>query len=649
MIKTIGLFAHVDAGKTTFAEQLLYLTRAIAEPGRVDHRSAFLDSHEIEQERGITVFADQATFAYKDHIYHLIDTPGHVDFSPEMERTIQVMDAAIIIVSAVEGVEGHTETVWQLLKKQHVPVFFFINKTDRTGANLDEVVAQIRSLFTTDLFLLPATQVAEEWSTEQIEFVAERDSLLLEAYLERGIDEFRWRQALSMMVMERSVFPLGSGSALHHHGIEPFFAMLDGLVMTSYDPTEPFAAQVYKIRYDAAGTRMTFLKVRSGSLQVRGTISYKHNDNEYTEKVTQIRSINGKQLKQVERAAAGELCAVAGLTMAACGQGGGALSSQTAVELIPALKSKVILEPSVHPKDALKVFRMLDDEDPSLSVSWEERTQDIHLHVMGVIQLEVLERIVLERFQLKIRFGEPQILYKETIGDAVAGCGHFEPLKHYAEVHLRIEPGPRDSGIVFLNACHPDVLPVNYQHLVEQHIHEREHHGLLTGSPLTDLHITLLKGRAHNKHTHGGDFREATFRAIRQGLEQAENILLEPIYDYKIRVALDHMGRVLSDIQQAHGSFQPPEIEGDKVTVTGRVPVATFMNYSVELASFTQGKGRLSLMLGGYEPCHQSEQVIEAIGYQKQADPEYTSSSIFCAKGQGYEVPWEEAAGHMHV
>ncbi|WP_195572949.1 GTP-binding protein [Paenibacillus sp. 1001270B_150601_E10] len=649
MIKTLGLFAHVDAGKTTFAEQLLYMTRTIAEPGRVDHRSAFLDSHEIEQERGITVFADQAVFTYKENTYHLIDTPGHVDFSSEMERSIQIMDAAIIIVSAVEGVEGHTETVWQLLKKQEVPVFFFVNKTDRTGANLDEVLMQIRSLFSTDVFLLPASWEVHDWSTEQMEFAAERDTLLLETYLEYGFDASRWQKALCTLVMERRIFPLGSGSALQHTGIEQFFAMLDGLTKTSYDPAEPFSAQVYKIRYDAVGTRMTFLKVLSGSLQMRETISYRRDDREYTEKVTQIRSINGKQVKQKDHVSAGELCAVTGLTLAASGQGVGALSRQTTAELVPALKSKVILEPAVHPKDALKYFRMLDDEDPSLRVSWEERTQDIHLQVMGVIQLEVLERIVLERFQLKIRFGEPQILYKETIGNAVVGCGHFEPLKHYAEVHLRLEPGPRDSGITFRNECHPDVLSVNYQHLVEQHVHERDHHGLLTGAPITDIQITLLKGRAHNKHTHGGDFREATFRAIRQGLEQANNILLEPIYDYKIRVALDHMGRVLSDIQQAHGSFNPPEIVGDKVTLTGRVPVATFMNYSVELASFTQGKGMLNLVLGGYEPCYQSIQVIEAIGYNKQADPEYSSYSIFCAKGQGYEVSWEQAANHMHI
>lgn len=651
MNKTIGMFAHVDAGKTTLAEQLLYHTNSIQRRGRVDHRDAFLDSHDIERERGITVFADQAVMTYNDSNYYLIDTPGHVDFSPEMERAMQVMDVAILVISAVEGVEGHTETVWQLLRKHGVPTFIFINKIDRTGADAERVMAEIRAELTADACLLAESDRPAEgvMSEALIEAVAERDEQLLDVYMEQGYEAGLWRETMMSMIAEQRLIPCFAGSALHHIGVEQLMQQLDGLTRTAYSQEGSFSGRVYKIRHDEMGARLTYVKALSGMLRVRDEIRYSSDNGILQEKATQLRIVNGTRMKAVEQVQAGDLFVVTGLTSAVTGQGLGELEQCASYELVPTLKSKVIYDSALHPKDVWRAFLMLDAEDPSLHAVWEEATQDIHIHVMGMIQLEVLERIVNERFGYKVSFGEPEILYKETIAAAVIGSGHFEPLKHYAEVHLRLEPAPRDSGIAFDNECHPDMLTTNYQNLVAQHVGERDHHGILTGSPLTDVKVTLLKGRAHNKHTHGGDFREATFRALRQGLEKTECILLEPYYDFKIKVELDHLGRVMSDITQAKGRFNPPETLGSKVTLTGRVPVATFMSYSVELAAFTQGRGMISLTYGGYERCHNEAEVIERKGYNKDADPEYTSSSIFCAKGSGYAVPWDEADAHMHV
>ncbi|MFE9277944.1 GTP-binding protein [Paenibacillus glucanolyticus] len=651
MKKTIGMFAHVDAGKTTLAEQLLYMTDTIQERGRVDHQSAFLDSHDIEKERGITVFADQATMQFNGSIYYLIDTPGHVDFSPEMERAIGVMDAAIVVISAVEGVEGHTETVWHLLRKHGVPTFFFINKIDRVGADVPRVLEEIRHELTEDACMITEEDVLHEgvMQSSLIEAIAERDEKLLELYMEQGYEVSQWLDTMTAMIREGQLFPCFSGSALQNMGVTHFLHQLDLLTVTDYDPGADFAGRVYKIRHDEQGTRLTYIKAMGGTLQVRDEIVYVSGAEMIREKVTFIRLINGGRVTNTDRVHAGDLFVVTGISAAAAGDGLGALSGRTAYELVPTLKSKVLFESSIHPKDMLRGFRLLDAEDPSLSVQWDEPAQAIHIHVMGIIQLEVLERIVFERFGYRISFGEPEILYKETITEDVVGCGHFEPLKHYAEVHLRLEPGERNSGIVFANACHPDVLPVNYQHLVAQHVGERDHHGLLTGSPVTDIKITLLKGRAHNKHTHGGDFREATYRALRQGLEKASNRLLEPYYHFKAKVDVEHIGRLMSDLTQAKANFEPPETSGDKVTVTGSAPVSTMMNYSMELAAYTKGRGAISLVYGGYGRCHNEADVIDRKGYDKNADPEYSSSSIFCAKGSGYAVPWDEADRHMHV
>lgn len=649
MNKIIGILAHVDAGKTTFSEQLLYHTNSIKQRGRVDHQDAFLDSHEIEKERGITVFADQGRFSYLDSTYYVIDTPGHVDFSPEMERAIQVMDYAILVVSAVEGVEGHTETVWQLLRKYQIPTFFFINKTDREGADPACVLDDIRANLTADVYDLTTSMCNGEMNEELIEFIAERDETLLDTYLATGYDKTLWLRTLKNLIKENKIFACAHGSALKDQGIVEFLEQLDLLTETNYDNDGPFAGRVYKIRYDKNGSRVTFIKSVSGILRVRDEISYGDTENRMTEKVTQLRVYNGEKFQTPDMVQSGELVAVVGLSAASIGDGLGDLTEKSTFEMIPILKSKVLFDASIHAKEMLACFRILEAEDPSLQVIWDEHFQEINIHVMGKIQLEVLERLLKERFDYTVSFAVPQILYKETMDTTVTGYGHFEPLKHYAEVHLKIEPAPRGMGITFENRCHANDLSIGHQNLIRHHLFERDHHGLLTGSPLTDVKVTLLTGRAHNKHTHGGDFREATFRALRQGLEQAENVLLEPYYNFKIKVDITLIGRVMSDIQKAHGTFAPPETLGDQAILTGSVPVATFMNYNETFISFTHGKGVLNLLHGGYERCHNSEEVVERIQYKKDADPEYSSSSVFIAKGVSYTVPWHEAKEAMHI
>ncbi|MCG7381653.1 TetM/TetW/TetO/TetS family tetracycline resistance ribosomal protection protein [Paenibacillus sp. ACRRY] len=646
---TIGLFAHVDAGKTTFAEQLLYHTNSIRSRGRVDHQDAFLDSHDIERARGITVFADQAVIEYKGDSYYLIDTPGHIDFSPEMERAIQVIDYAILIVSAVEGVQGHTETVWQLLRKHRVPTFFFINKTDRIGADAGRTEADIRQQLTGEVCCI--TQGITDGIIDEPlrETMAERDEALLEAFLEGKDDSGFWLEAMQRMIAAGLLFPCAYGSALQDTGIIEFLNQLHLLTTSTYDDDALFQGRVYKIRHDAGGVRLTFIKALGGRLKVREQLSYESGGIQYDEKITRLFLFNGLKSQPVEQVEAGDLFAVAGLSAAETGQGLGAITDKLAYDSEPTLQSRVLFDNSIHVQKVLGAFRTLEAEEPSLNVVWDEKLQEISIRVMGLIQLEVLEQLVRERFDFTIAFGQPEILYKETIKSAVKGYGHFEPLRHYAEVHLKIEPGERGTGITFDSRCHADDLNVSYQNLIRNHLYEREHNGLLTGMPVTDVNITLLKGRAHKEHTHGGDFREATFRALRQGLEKADNVLLEPFYDFKIKVAIDEMGRVLSDIQRASGIFNPPETVGTQAVITGRVPVSTFMNYSAEFASFTHGRGSIRCVFSGYDRCHNTEEVIERMGYRKGADPLYTSTSIFCAKGAGYSVPWDEAEAKMHL
>lgn len=648
MHKAIGILAHVDAGKTTFAEQILYHTKSIKIRGRVDHKNSFLDNHKIEKERGITVFSEQGTFNYKDSTYYLIDTPGHMDFSSEMERAIQVMDYAVIIISGVEGIQGHTETVWNLLRKHNIPVLFFINKIDRVGANAENVIEDIKLNFTKKVCFIDKPLNSDELSPELIEFIAEQDEYLLEKYLEDNYEKDLWLKSMKKLIKKSELFPCFIGSALQNIGIEDFLENLHVLTYTEYNEEEKFSGRVYKIRYDEQNNRLTYIKALSGSLKVKEEITLPNIENDFCEKVNEIRIYNGDKYINVDKAEAGQIFAVTGLSSANVGDGIGTLKDKATYNMVPTLKSKVIFDESLNVKDVLRYFKILESEDPSLNIIWDEKFQEIQVYIMGVIQLEVLKNLMEERFNISIDFGPCEILYKETILDTVIGYGHFEPLKHYSEVHLKLELGERNTGITFESLCHTDDLTTGNQNLVKTHIFERDHHGILTGSPITDLKITLLTGRAHNKHTSGGDFREATFRALRQGLEKAKNLLLEPYYSFKMEVPLDYMGRVLSDIQKLKGDFNPPETIHNKAIIKGRGPVATFMNYSVEFISFTKGKGKFNFVFDGYDICHNEKEVIEKISYDKNADIEYTSTSIFCSKGQAFLVKYNEAEEYMH-
>ncbi|MFP3919418.1 translation factor GTPase family protein [Lysinibacillus telephonicus] len=645
MYKTFGVLAHVDAGKTTFSEQLLYHTESIKERGRVDHKDAYLDNHAIERQRGITIFAEQGRIHYKGDTYTLIDTPGHMDFSPEMERAISIMDYAILLISAVDGIEGHTETVWNLLRKYHVPTFIFINKIDREGAAVEEVMQSIKKEFSTDALLLKEEINDQSIPESILEWIAERDEKLFEHYMEDNIDISQYFSALLKMIQNEQAFICMAGSALKDIKVKEFFNQFAILTKTKFDNDAPFQGKVFKIRHDEQNQRITFIKALSGTLKVRDEFQFE----DLTEKVTEIRLYNGTQFNIVQQVNAGEIFAVKGLTYAKIGDVlGDNANLNEQFELVPTLQAKVVYKGAEHIKEILRIFRLLESEEPTLQVVWSEKFQEIHVHVMGIIQLEVLEDIAKTRFSIDVQFEEPKILYLETIQNTVTGYGHFEPLKHYAEVHLKMEPAPRGSGILFDNACHADDLSIGHQRLVEKHLFERDHHGLLTGYPITDIKFTLLTGRAHNKHTEGGDFREATFRALRQGLEQAENILLEPYYRFKMKAPLDFIGRIMTDIQQAFGTFEPPIMSENQVTIIGKAPVSTFMNYNTIFSAYTNGKGALSIQFSGYDICHNSEEVIEQINYDKNADPEYTSSSIFCVKGKGYVVPWDEAEEAMH-
>ncbi len=640
---TIGVLAHVDAGKTTFAEQLLFHTNSIQARGRVDHQDTFLDNHELERQRGITIFAEQGRMTLGDDTYTLIDTPGHVDFSPEMERAIRVMDYAIIIVSAVEGLQGHTETVWQLLRQYHVPTFFFINKIDREGADVEAVLTQLQQYCSTDVLFVDEPLRSDYVSNAMMEWLAERDEQLLDAFLNDTLESSSCMAHIQTLIKQEKAFLCFSGSALKDIGIKEFISQLLLLTETHFNNEVPFQGEVFKIRHDGH-QRLTFIKALQGTLHVRDEFSF----GDVTEKVTEIRLYNGSRYETAQEVKAGEIFAVKGISEANIGDIIGHSRNPQPYELVPTLQAKVQYEGDQHIKEVLKIFRTLEAEEPSLRVLWHEKFQEIHVHIMGVIQLEVLIEVLRERFSLDISFSEPQILYLETIATTVTGYGHFEPLKHYAEVHLLMEPNTRGTGNTFVNACHADELSVGHQRLIEKHLFEREHHGLLTGFPVTDIRFTLLTGRAHIKHTEGGDFREATVRALRQGLEQAENVLLEPYYRFKLKAPSDFIGRMMTDIQQAAGTFDAPILTENEAILTGRAPVATFMSYSTTFAAYTNGKGVLSLQFDGYDVCHNTEAIIAKIGYDKNADPEYTSSSIFCAKGKGYAVPWDQAEAAMH-
>jgi small GTP-binding protein len=641
MKKTIGILAHVDAGKTTFSEQVLYHTNSIRSLGRVDHKNSFLDNNSIEKERGITIFSEQATFTLGNSKYYLVDTPGHVDFSSEMERAIGIMDYAIVLISGVEGIEGHTETVWNLLRGYNIPTLFFINKMDRVGYDRNRVLNEIKRNFTKDACFITGDYLEDE---NVVEFLCERDEELLEKYLEGTVKKEELLELFKTLIKDNKAFPCFEGSALQDKGIAEFLEALESLTSTDYNEEENFKGRVYKISYDEKGNRITFIKALGGNLKVRDEFTF----NGVTNKITSIKIYNGSKGVTKERVTAGDVFGVTGLTEVSAGQGIGDKNESINYEMVPTLTSKVIYDKDLNVKDVLSIFKILDEEDPSLNVIWNEALQEIHLHIMGKIQIEVLKEVLANRFNLNIEFGPCKILYKETINTTVIGSGHFEPLRHYAEVHLKLEPGERNSGIVFESICNIDNLNIGHQNLVKTHIFEREHHGILTGSPLTDIKVTLLTGRAHLKHTSGGDFRQATFRALRQGLEKANNILLEPYYKFKITVKDEHIGRVLSDIQKYKGTFEPYEVNGDIVVITGKGPVKTFMDYSSEIVAFTKGKGTINLSFYGYDICHNEKEVIEEFNYDKNSDIEYTSTSIFCSKGQGYLVTWDKVNDEMH-
>nr|WP_302660812.1 TetM/TetW/TetO/TetS family tetracycline resistance ribosomal protection protein [uncultured Clostridium sp.] len=645
MKKTFGIFAHVDAGKTTFSEQILYYTKSIRKKGRVDYKEAFLDSQKVEKERGITVFSDVGTFSYDGDTYYLIDTPGHIDFSPEMERTLSILDYAILVVSAVEGIQGHTETLWNLLKNRKIPTFIFINKIDRVGADVNKVYQQLKRRFSEDICLLSNNSLMN-LSDEEIEFIAGKDEELLNLYFEDNYNNQLWINKLKFLVKERQIFVASSGSALLDQGVREFLDIFNKLTMTNYELADIFTGKVFKIRYDEKGTRITYIKALSGLLKVKDELVYNHNGEEIREKVNEIRAYNGVKYEIKDVASEGDVFAVTGISNMKAGMGIGIEDSTE--EMIPTLTAKVLYDSTVNIKEVLKYLKILESEEKTLNVQYDEILKEMHINVMGKIQLEVLKEIIQERFNLNVEFDKPEILYKETIGNEVNGYGHFEPLRHYAEVHLKLLPGVRGEGIVFENRCHNDYLTPGQQNLIKTHIFEKKHRGILTGSEIDDIKVILITGRAHIKHTEGGDFREATKRALRQGLDSAENILLEPYYNFKIEVDKQLLGRVLSDVQKMNGTFNEQQSVGDRVIITGRGPVATFMDYSLEFQALSKGKGGLSLMYGGYDVCHNAEEVIERIGYNKDADPEYTSSSIFCAKGVGYSVKGDEVVNYMH-
>ena len=655
MKKTIGILAHVDAGKTTFSEHILYHTNSIRKCGRVDHKDTFLDNHDIERERGITIFSEQGVFEFNNSTYYIVDTPGHVDFSTEMERSIMIMDYAVILVSAAEGVQGHTKTVWNLLRKYNIPTFFFINKLDRVGADKKSVIGEMKKELAENIFeidvIMSDSKGHVNFNDELIEFITEQDDELLEQYFDGNYCEEIWKRKFKTLIKECKVFPCFGGCALQDEGIVEFLFGFDELTYTTYDSVvyEKFIGKVFKVRHDDNGTRITFLKCIKGSLNVRDEVTYGKNEEEATtQKISSIRIYNGSKFRTCDKVTSGDIFGVLGLSKASAFDTIGEIREKDTCEMVPTLMSKVIFDKSYNVKDVLGYFKILESEDPSLNVIWNESLKELHVHIMGKIQLEILKEIVSERFNINVEFGPCEILYKETIKKETIGCGHFEPLRHYAEVIIKIEPMERNSGISFETCCHVDDLSINFQKLIKSHIFEREHHGLLTGSSITDIKITLLNGRSHLKHTCGGDFREATYRAIRQGFEKVENILLEPYYKFTIEVFQEHIGRVLTDIQRLHGTFEDPVNNEGKVIIIGKGPVSTFMDYTMEIAAFTRGKGIVNLVYDGYDLCHNSDEVIKRRDYNKNADIEYTSNSVFCSHGSGYIVEWQDSDQKMH-
>ncbi len=639
----VGLLAHVDAGKTTLSEALLYRGGALRKLGRVDHRDAFLDTDAMERERGITIFSKQARLTLEDAELQLLDTPGHVDFSAEMERTLQVLDYAILVISGTDGVQGHTRTVWRLLERYGVPVFLFVNKMDLAGADAGAVLDALRRE------LNDSCVAFHPRGDDFFEEAALRDETVLDRYLETGAVS---DGDLADLIAARKLFPVWFGSALKLEGVDELLAGL-GAYTRQRAYSSDFGARVFKVSRDPQGARLTWLKVTGGVLRVKAPLTNRRpglpEDQIWEEKADQLRLYSGTKFQTAEEAPAGTVCAVTGLSRTRPGEGLGFESGGGTPALEPVLTYQVLLPEDCDPHTALGFLRMLEEEDPQLHVVWQEQTRQIHVQLMGEVQLEILRRVLADRFGLDAAFGAGAIVYRETVAAPVIGIGHFEPLRHYAEVHLLLEPGPRGSGVRLATACPEDVLDRNWQRLIMTHLLEREQPGVLTGAPLTDVKITLLAGRAHVKHTEGGDFRQATYRAVRQGLMQAENVLLEPWYDFRLEIPAEAVGRAIGDIQRMGGETDAPQGDGAVSVLTGAAPVEGLRDYAAQVTAYTRGRGRLQCALKGYLPCHDQAAAVSASGYDPERDAENPADSVFCGHGAGYNVKWDEVPAHAHV
>ena len=639
-----ALLAHVDAGKTTLAEAILYLTGGIRKLGRVDHQDAFLDNFAMERARGITIFSKQAEVMLDDMEMTLIDTPGHVDFSAEMERTLQILDYAVLLISGADGVQSHVETLWRLLKKYEIPTFLFINKMDQQGTDRTSLLLELQKKL--DEHCIDFSAADDPLSDgETAEAIALCEESLLEQYLETG--EIRKEDA-ARMIARRKIFPCYFGSALKLQGVQELVdALREYSVQKSYP--EEFAARVYKISRDEQGNRLTHMKITGGSLKVKAVLRGGDGEDAWEEKVNQIRVCSGSSFRAVNEAQAGMVCAVTGLNHTKAGEGLGTECGVHLPVLEPVLSYQIRIPEDCDVHQTYRKFLQLEEEEPELHITWNKELGEIYAQLMGEVQTEVLKNMISERFGIAVEFGAGNIVYKETITEPVIGIGHFEPLRHYAEVHLLMEPGEPGSGLQFETACSEDVLDRNWQRLILTHLAEKQHIGVLTGSEITDMKITLIAGRAHQKHTEGGDFRQATYRALRQGLRSAENVLLEPVYEFRLELPLDCAGRAMTDIQKMHGSFSPMEIEGENAVLKGTAPVVTMRGYQTELISYTKGKGRMTCSVSSYQPCHNAEEVIEARGYDPEGDLENPTGSVFCAHGAGFVVDWDLVPEYAHL
>lgn len=655
----IGILAHVDAGKTTLSEELLYLCGEIRKIGRVDHGDAFLDTYELEKERGITIFSKQALLKTENMEVTLLDTPGHVDFSAEMERTLQVLDYAILVINGMDGVQSHTMTLWRLLERYQIPTFLFVNKMDQQGTDHEALLNDLKQHLHENCVDFGRTQDTDygmyELTPEQLENIAVCEEDLLETYLETDIVEDR---DIVRLIVQRKIFPCYFGSALKEKGVKDFWNGVQKYTAEPKRPTE-FGAKVFKIARDEQGNRLTYMKITGGSLKVKTLLSSNSNGQSlpgrkaeeaaWEEKADQIRLYSGAKYELTSEAEAGTVCAVTGLTRTYPGEGLGIEQESELPILEPVLNYQIILPDDCDPHQMLQKLRQLEEEEPQLHILWDSQFSEIHAQLMGEVQIEILKKLIWDRFHVAVEFGAGSIVYKETVAEPVEGVGHFEPLRHYAEVHLLIEPGEPGSGCQFFTACSEDVLARNWQRLILTHLEEKEHIGVLTGSPLTDVQITILTGRAHAKHTEGGDFRQATYRAVRQGLRKARNILLEPYYEFRLEVPAEMIGRAMADVQKMQGTFDAPEVEGETAILKGTAAVAQMRDYQKEVVSYTHGTGKLFCSLKGYAPCKNQDEVVQNIGYDPEADLENPTGSVFCAHGAGFVVPWDQVEAYMHL